>query len=594
MFKNLRKVFVLFLSIVLVLSMVACDKTEDTSGEAGIYKPGTYVGTGVGHNGDVKVEVKFSADKITSVKVVEHEESDNIGSTAIERMPGVIEDKQTLNVDTVTGATFTSNAILQAVEDAVLQAGGNVASLKVASEKEKDEDKEDREITTDVVVIGAGGTGLAATASAHQNGAEVILLEKLPMIGGSTALSGGAISAPGSRFQKELGIEDSKEDWLKLWRERQGSNPDVKYPDYNIVDRFIDEAVITTHWLNDYIGLEFKSVDGFGFDPVKRLHTPENGGAGITTSIDQFIGKKGIEVLTETPAIELITNGNGDVVGVIAEGPEGKVTIHAKKVILASGGFAKNKDLLARLVPKMKDTVELSAASAGSTGDGILMAEVVGAALYDENWVIGLGYTSSMPELSMFDWDSTKILVNEKGKRFMNESSHYAIVTNSVADQDLVWLIFDSSDTNSNAIEVIKSKMPNDEIAEGDTIEDLANEMDVDPSSLEATIKAFNEGVKIGRDEFSKPESMLVSVEKRPFYAYRVHPRTMGTFAGVKTDEKFRVLREDGSIINNLYAGGECTNKPLYNNVYMTGSSVQFALTSGRIAGEDAAKSLEK
>ena len=593
MFKNLKKTIVLLLSLVMVVSMVACSKTEDTSGEDGIYKPGTYVGTGTGHNGDVKVEVKFDADKITAVKVLEHEETENLASTPIERIPEEIIKGQTLNVDTVTGATFTSNAILEAVEDAVLQAGGDVETLKVASENDDDE-KVETEMTTDVVVVGAGGTGLAAAASAHENGADVIVLEKLPMTGGSTALSGGAISAPGSRFQKELGIEDSKESWLELWKMRQASKEGDKYPDYDKVDKFIDESVVTTHWMTDYIGLEFLSVDGFGFDPVKRLHTPENGGTGITTSIEQFLGKEGIEVLTETPATELLTDEDGNVVGVIAEGPEGKITIHAKKVILASGGFAKNEELLERLVPEMKGTAELSAASAGSTGDGIIMAVNVGAALYDENWIIGLGFTSLVPELRILDWDSTKILVNEKGNRFMNESSHYAIVTNGVADQEEVWTVIDSSENNSAVVDIIKAQMPNDEIAEGETIEDLAKAMGVDPSNLETTIKSFNEGVKSGKDEFDKPESMLVSVEEGPFYGFKVKHRTMGTFGGVKTDDNFRVLREDGTVINNLYAGGECTNKALYNDVYMTGSSVQFALTSGRIAGADAANSLDK
>lgn len=136
--------------------------------------------------------------------------------------------------------------------------------------------------------------------------------------------------------------------------------------------------------------------------------------------------------------------------------------------------------------------------------------------------------------------------------------------------------------------------MPNDDIVQGETIEDLANAMGVDPSNLGKTISTFNDGVKSGEDEFNKAPAMLVSVEEGPFYAFSVKHRTIGTFGGVKTDDKFRVLREDGSIINNLYAGGECRNKALYNNVYMTGSAVQFALTSGRIAGADAANSLDK
>lgn len=592
MFRKTKKILVLLVSLALILSIVGCSKSDESLDGSGIYEPGTYVGVGNGHNGEVKVEVSFDSDKIKSVKIIEHEETESISSTAMERIPEEIVEKQSLDIDSLAGASYTSLAILEAVKDAVVQAGGDPDALNSANENDIGE-KLEKEMTTDVVVVGAGGTGLAAAASAHEHGAKVIVVEKLAMTGGSTALSGGAIAAPGSRFQKELDIEDSKEDWMELWKKRQSFGRKSDYPDYDRVDKFMDEAVETTHWMTDYIGLEFESIDGFGFDPVRRLHTPPKGGSGITTSIEEFLDKEGIEVLTETPAIELITNEDGDVVGVVAESSDEIISIKAEKVILASGGFAKNEELLERLVPEMKESGELSAAAAGSKGDGILMAEEVGAALYEDNWIIGLGYTSKVPELSAFDWDSTKILVNEKGNRFMNESSHYALVTNEVAKEEKVWMIIDSNEENSKVIESIKDKLDSEEIVQGDTIEDLAREMDVDPSNLGKTIKSFNEGVEAGEDEFGKPEEMLVPLGEGPFYAFREYPRTMGTFAGVKTDEKYRVLRENGSLINNLYAGGECANRPLYNQVYMTGSSVQFALTSGRIAGEDAAKSLK-
>ena len=601
MSKNLRKILVLILSLALAVSMIACTSDDNgaTDEEAeGIYTPGTYEASADGYaatEGDgipVQVEVEFDADKILSVKVVDHEETEGIGSNAVDQLPDEIVEEQSLDVDTVSGATYTSNAILEAVEDAVVQAGGDVESLKSSEDKDEAE-KTEEEMETDVVVIGAGGTGLAAAASAYENGADVIIIEKLGITGGSTALSGGAISAPGSRFQEELGIEDSKEDWIELWKMRQASEEEAMYPDYDRVDKFIDEAVVSTHWLADYVGLEYESVDGFGFDPVKRLHTPENGGAGITNTIEDFINKEGIEVITETSATELITDDNGDVVGIMAEGKDGNIKINAKKVIIASGGFAKNEELLERLIPEMDDTAELSAASAGSMGDGILMAEDIGAELYEEPWVIGLGYTSRIPELRAFDWDSTKVLVNEKGERFMNESSHYAIVTNKVAEQEQAWMILDSSEGNAEVNEAIESMLPNEELASGETLEELAAAMDVDKEVLTKTVETFNAGAESGQDEFEKPAEMLVAISEGPYYAFKVYPRTMGTFGGVKTDDKYRVLKEDGSIINNLYAGGEASNKILYNDVYMTGSSVQLAITSGRVAGEDAAKSIE-
>lgn len=592
---NWKKSISLLLCFVLMISLAACAKsTPDTSGTTGAYKAGTYTAVGKGNNGDVKVEVVFDDNSIVSIKVLEHEETPSISDAPIERIPAQIVNNQTLAVDTISGATNTSNAILQAVEDCVKQAGGNVDMLKKASNTDEGK-KEDIEMTTDVVVIGGGGTGLAAAASAHEHGAEVILLEKLAATGGSTALSGGGIAATGTRFQQEQGIEDTKESWMSLWKERQStSNPDSKYPDYDRVDTFMDEAIKTTHWLVDYVKHTYARIEGFGFDPVKRLHFPEKNGADLTNNIEKFVTEEGVKILTETKGTELLTDANGDVVGVIAEGPEGKITIHAKKVILATGGFAKNEELLQRLVPQMAGTAELSAASVGSTGDGILMAESLGAALYEEPWVIGLGIGSKVQEIRGIEWDSTKILVNEKGERFFNEASHYAIVTNEVADEEKVWMIIDSKEANSKYTDALKGLVPNDEIAVGETPEELAKAMGVSEETFANTIKIFNEGAKSGNDSFGKQKELIVPVEAGPYYAVKFYPKTMGTFGGVKTDDSFRVLREDGSIINNLYAGGECSNKILYNQVYMSGSAVQIALTSGRIAGEHAAKSITK
>lgn len=595
---KIKSLLSMILCFVLVLGIVGCTKGTPTDGlndnGEGTFKPGTYTATAKGNNGDVTVEVVFDENSIVSVTVKEHEETPGLSDMPIERIPNGIVEGQTLLVDTVAGATMTSNAILTAVEDCIKQAGGDVSAFKTVSGSD-DTKKTETELTTDIVVVGGGGTGLAAAASAYENGADVIVLEKLAAVGGSTALSGGGISATGTRFQEELGIKDTKESWMGLWKERQGtSNPNGKYPDYDRVDKFMDEAVVTTHWLVDTVKHKYGKIEGFGFDPVERLHFPEEGnGSAITGNIENYLTEKGVKIITETKATELITGENGDIVGVIAEGKDGIIKINAKKVILASGGFAKNEELLSRFIPEMAGTAELSAASVGSTGDGIIMAEDVGAALYEEPWVIGLGITTVIPELKILDWDSSKILVNEKGERFFNEASHYAIVTNKVSEQEKVWMIIDSKEVNENVVELFKNALPNVEIAAGNTIEELAKEMGASADSLTNTITKFNKAYETGKDEFGKAKEMIVPVIEGPYYALRFYPKTMGTFGGVKTDEYYRVLKEDGSVINNLYAGGECSNKIMYNQVYMSGSAVQLALTSGRISGEHAAQSIK-
>lgn len=481
----------------------------------------------------------------------------------------------------------------------VVGCNANTPNEQTGNEQPNDGANNNNEISTDIVIIGAGGTGLTAAASAHENGAKVLVLEKLSMTGGSTALSGGGVSATDTKFQRELGITDTKESWMELWKERQEtSNPDSIYPDYEAVDKFMDEAVITTEWLVDYVGHEYGSVEGYGVDYVKRIHFPaevdgKKGGVALIHSIENFVRKNNIEIMTETKATELITNENGDVVGVIAEGKDGKITINAKKVILAAGGFAKSEELLERLAPKLAGTAELSAASAGHTGDGILMAEKVGAVLYEDPWSIGLSFATKVKGTSGLAWDWTKVLVNEKGERFINEETHYAIVTNIVAQQETPWLIMDSSEVNALIIESMQSALDSGEVVKGETYEELAQAMGVPEDALAKTMADYNAGAKSGKDALGKSSDFLMPMETAPFYAVKIYPQTMGTFGGVKTNENFQVLREDGSVINNLYAGGECANRILYNQVYMSGSAVQFAATSGRIAGAHAAKNLK-
>ncbi|WP_426351181.1 FAD-dependent oxidoreductase [Alloiococcus sp. CFN-8] len=593
--KNLsRKIFCALLCIFMTIGLAACSQ----SGAEGAYKAGTYKATEKGHNGEIEIQVKFDKDAILEVKPLEHSESAGLGDVAMEKISKEVVEGQTLAVDTVSGATVSSKAILAAIEDCVEQAGGDVAALK-AKTGAGDKNQTEEEITTDVVVIGAGGSGLSAATSARQNGAEVIVLEKQATIGGSTALSGGAIGATGTKFQKEQGIEDSKENWMSLWKERQAtSNPDSKYPDYNFVDYFMDEAVKTTEWLVDYVGHKYVSIIGFGMDPAERLHFPfsdetTKGGTSLINNIEGFAVGEGVKVLTERPATELIVDEDGNVTGVISEGKNGKLTVHAKKVILAAGGYAKNEELLERFIPEAAGTSELSAAAAGSTGDGMLMAEKVGATFYEDPWVIGLGVASKLEGTASLMMDWSKVYVNGNGERFTNEQIHYAIASNKLLEQDKTWVIIDSTEANEALVQALEGQLSTGEVVKADTFEALAKAMEVPEENFLKTMETYNEGAKNGKDALGKEKEYLVAVEKAPYYALKLYGKTMGTFAGVKTNESFQVLKEDGSIINNLYAVGENANKVLYNQVYMTGSSIQFALTSGRIAGEHAANSLK-
>lgn len=589
----------LFIIVALFLSGCTDFSSDEEATADTLYESGAYTAISQGHGGDMTVEVNFDDSSIVSIEVVEHNDSDGISDTPIERIPEDIIETQSLNVDVVSGATVTSLAIIAAVEDTVIQAGGNLEALKSSSESAEVE-LEEVEMATEVIVIGGGGAGLAAALSAEEHGAEVILLEKMATLGGSTALSGGGISAPESRFQQELGIEDTKEDWMELWEERQlTSNPDSEYPDYESVERFMDEAVITTEWLVDYVGHSYDRVEGFGQDPDERIHFPEEvegfqGGTVLVQNMENALLDKNVEILTETEAIELLTDDNGEVIGVLAENSNERLNIVADKIIIAAGGFAKNEELLQRFIPEAEGSSELSMAASGSQGDGILMAEEIGADLYDEPWVMGVGIATKVEGTGSLGMDWTKVYVNENGERFMNEETHYAVATNGVLEQEVPWLIMDSSEINTEIIQILEAEIDSDEVAFADTFEGLAEEMEVPIDQFVETMERYNQGVENGEDEMSKDSQYLFAVEQSPYYAIKLYPRTMGTFAGLRTDEYFQVLNQEGSTIENLYATGESANKAIYNQVYMSGSAVQFAITSGRLAGQHAAEQLSE
>lgn len=588
---------------ILLSSLTGCNEDSaqtEESGESngGLYEPGTYTGESEGHGGEMSVEVTVDENEIVSIEVKEHNDSSGISDTPIERIPSEVVETQSLDVDAVSGATASSLAILAAIEDALVQAGGDLALLKNGQESDGDP-LEENELHTEVVVIGGGGAGLAAALSAEEHGSEVILLEKMAALGGSTALSGGGISAPESRFQEERGIEDSKEDWMELWEERQAtSNPDSEYPDYEFVEAFMDEAVVTTEWLVDYVGHEYERVEGFGQDPEERIHFPEtiedvSGGTMLVQNMEEALEDKNIEVRTETEALELLTDDEGEVIGVVAESQDERLSIFAENVIIAAGGFAQNEELLEQYIPEAAGSSELSMAASGSQGDGILMAEEVGADLHAEPWVMGSGIATKIEGTSSLGMDWTKMYVNENGERFMNEETHYAVATNDILEQEQPWIVLDSSELNADIVAILESELGNEEIAKADDFESLAEEMDIPVEQFVETMETYNNSAETGEDEMGKSPDYLIPVTEAPYYAIKAYPRTMGTFAGLQTNEHYQVLDEEGNVINRLYATGESANKAIYNQVYMSGSAVQFAITSGRLAGEHAAETIE-
>lgn len=460
----------------------------------------------------------------------------------------------------------------------------------------------------DVVVVGAGGTGVAAAAAAHQHGAKVVLLEKLPFIGGSSSFSGGAIAGGDTNAQRREGMTDTtSQGYADIWlndQKRSFPGGDPTMPDEKRVRSLADELRVTINWMEDVIGHKFAKPRPFGYGGPNYAHgaaespVPTNGrgsypggGQYVIKSFKTYLDKENVPILTSTPADDLILNDQKEVVGVIAHKGSQKIEISAKAVVLATGGFARNKAMLERLVPIYAKYADVSVATIGATGDGINMALRAGADEYKDAWVIGLYAGSPVKSLnSTFSWNGkykSSLFVNEKGERFVNEDLPY--VTDNIAAQQAAWAITDSKDPQR--VEPLNEYNDPNIAVKGNSWKELAKAMGVPAAKLEATMTQYNEAYKTGHDPlFNKPKELLTSFDKPPFYAVRVIPQTGGTMGGVKVNEKFQVLRPDGTVIKGLYAGGEVQNRPYYNRVYTSGSGLGVAYTSGRIAGTYAAQ----
>ncbi len=595
------------LSLALALLMMLCI----VPGYAASFAAGEYEAAAKGMNGDVRVKTVFTADAITEISVVEHAETPGISDAPIAQIPAAIVNNQTLAVDAIAGATMTSNAILAAVKDCVKQAGGNPDELMTKIQVEQI-DPSERAEEVEVLIIGGGGTGLAAAISATENGAkDVMLVEKMGRFGGSTAISGGIQGATSTRYKKAQGVADTDADWMVDWVDSQNFDLNVlgiecQYPNYDRVANLMQEATQTVDWVERYIGQEYtESLIDYG-NATKRVHILKEAVQGdvqlneagyiLTDRMVNFIKDEGIvDMRLNTSGISLLTDDTGRVTGAVVEDQYGTYEVKATRgVVLATGGFPFDHELLSKYLPVFDAAMDLSAASSGNTGDGIKMAIAAGAAEYPDPFVIGFGAGVRGAKLGEFASPSglgTKMMVDRNGKRFVDEALAYSAITIALSlAQTPTWAVSDSTDPD---IALVDAAVDGVEIVKANSIEELAEKMGVDAAALVETTKQYNTYCANGVDEqFGKTSTLygvtgtaLRPIEVGPFYAVKVHPSNAGTIGGVVTNWDCQVLREDGSVIEGLYAGGECSNREYYAYTYMSGSGVTVALTSGRLIG---------
>lgn len=444
-------------------------------------------------------------------------------------------------------------------------------------------------LETDVVIIGAGGGGLSAAIEAHDAGANVILVEKMPFVGGNTARATGGINGAGTVFQKEAGIEDTVE---VHYEDTMKGGEQLNDPE--LVKFMTSNAADAIHWLTD-LGADLSDVGSLGGASFKRAHRPTGGapvGDHLVSVLYENTEKRHINTLLNTEATELIYE-NDKVVGIKAtksvDGKETPYIIKADAVIIASGGFGNNAELYTKYQPQLDGFISTN--QPGATGDGIVLAENVGAALVDmeQIQIHPTVHTETAGLITEAVRGNGAILVNAKGERFTNEMSTRDKVSAAILEQEgqMAYLIFDQSVRES--LKAIEKYVSQGLTVEGETPEALAEAANMDPATLKATIDAWNKAVETQKDEaFGRESGMEIAFTKAPYYALPIAPGVHHTMGGIKINTDAQVISTEGTPISGLYAAGEVTGG-VHGAERLGGNALADIIVFGRQAGINAA-----
>ncbi len=578
----MKKLFCLILSLMMMFSAAALGEALPAQT---LFTPGTYEAEAQGFGGMVQVAVTVTENEITDVAITGDKETPALGGVAVANMGEAIVKAQTPNVDGVSGATVTSSAIIAAATEALKAAGADIAVLDEFRRDTQDEGpKEEKTLETEIVIVGAGGAGMAAAIMAQQAGKNFVILEKMPYVGGNTTKATGGMNAAETHYQKEQGIDDSAALFAADTMKGGHALNDAK-----LVATLANSSAAAIDWL-DTIGADLPKISFSGGASVNRIHAPADGSAVGNYLVDKFSEKLkelGVDVMLNTQATELIME-DGKIAGVKAEGADAFYTIKAKAVILACGGFGANLDMIAGFRPDLQGTVTTNAP--GATGDGIVMAQAVGAALVDIEQIQlhpTVEQTTSMLITESVRGDGA-ILVNQKGERFTNELLTRDAVSAAELAQEgqYAYIVFDQHLREN--LKAIEKYVTNGLTVQGETIEELAGKLSIDPATLAKTLADWNEIVKNQYDgQFGRTTGMNADLSVAPYYAIQIAPGIHHTMGGVKIDTAAEVIDTKGNPIPGLFAAGEVTGG-VHGGNRLGGNAVADIVIFGRIAAESA------
>lgn len=601
-------------------------KPASTSSDAGV--SGDFTGTAKGFGGDVSVTLTLTDGAITGCTAEGKEETQGVGSEAIAKMPGAIAESGSIAVDGVSGATITSTAIKEAAAAALTAAGLNPDDYKTAVENNAT--AEDSTVDADVVVVGAGGAGMTAAITAAAEGKTVVILESQSMVGGNSVRATGGMNAGKTVYQdeNEFGESAGVEKTLKTAAEKYADNETITalaktvseqwaayqanptgyfdsvelmeldtmiggkgINDPELVETLCANSADAIDWLDEH-GITLHNVSSFGGASVKRIHRPVNA-EGKTVSVGSYMipllqencEKAGVKMMLDTTATEILTDANGAAVGVKATGASGEtVTVNAKAVILASGGFGANLDMVVKYKPELKGFMTTNAP--GIQGQGIEMAQAISAATVDMDQIqihptVEANTAALITEGLRGDG---AILINEEGQRFIDEVGTRDVVSAAEIAQtgSYSWLVVDQA--MADASSVIQGYIKKGYTVTGTTYEELGKAMGVDAAAFAETMEKWNGYVEAKNDPDFGRTSFANPLNTAPYYAVKVTAGVHHTMGGLKINANTEVLNEKGEVIPGLFAAGEVTGG-VHGANRLGGNAVADFTVFGRIAG---------
>lgn len=581
-------------------------QTSQAQEKDGIFTPGTYSGTAKGMNGDITAHVTVSKDKIEDISFDEHQESVGISDPAFDKLPGLIIEHQSMAVDAVAGCTISSNAVLEAVKMALLEAGASEADITKPVEL-AGKGSQSFEYEADVVIVGAGGAGMTAAYEVLKSGGSVVILEKTASVGGNTIAAGSALNGADPKRQEQMEMTEAEmgkiedilalepvDDYMKTWQENvrkdleqykaEGKTYVYDSPDLHklqtyvggdyvgnpeLIDTFAEEAAKSVTYLEDLGTLWKDDVTAAIGATWNRSHMPEsepwgNKGAAFVLPQAAKVGELGGEVKLEHKAETLIME-DGQAAGVSGTTTDGdSFTAKAKNgVIIATGGFGANVEMRQKyntMWPDLGENVRTTNVPS-ATGDGIIMAEEVGANLVGMEWIQMITNADKQDFSAAIN---NIIYVNKDGERYVREDGRrdeIASATLAQPDSFCYW-ICDAQETQDRLGGITYAGFVIDDLIDGelmfkaDTLEKLAEQLKMNPETLKKTVEEYNSYVDAQKDPLGR-QIFGVKIEKGPFFANRVTAKVHHTMGGIEIDTGAHVLDKEGNVIPGLFAAGE-------------------------------------